>query len=42
MTRRTNAQGQFIFVTEPAVNDASEVQWQVMAGFSVRFDPFSD
>lgn len=39
VTRRTDANGNYIFVTAPAVNDLSEVQWQAMAGFTVRFDP---
>ena len=41
-TRRTDTAGNFVFVTEPAVNDAKEVQWQAMAGFTVRFDPLSE
>jgi len=41
-TRRTDSSGEIIFVTAPAVNDLSEVQWQVMAGFSVRFDPLPE
>ena len=41
-TRRTDTAGNFVFVTEPAVNDANEVQWQAMAGFTVRFDPLSE
>ena len=39
VTRRTDNAGNFVFVTAPAVNDVNEVQWQAMAGFTVRFDP---
>lgn len=41
-TRKTTADGEFIFVTEPAVNDANEVQWQAMFGISVRLDPLAE
>lgn len=41
-TRRTTPEGEIIFVTAPAVADASEIQWHVMGGFGVRFDPLLD
>lgn len=41
-TRRLTPDGEIRFESAPAVNGASEIQWQVMGGFAVRFDPALD